>query len=59
MFPGRYRAEMIEDESYYGTVSRYVHLNPVRAGLAARPEHWGWSSYPGYFDPKRRRPWVA
>ena len=29
LFQGRYRAEMIEDESYYWTVSRYVHLKPV------------------------------
>ncbi len=29
LFQGRYRAEMIEDESYYWTVSRYIHLNPV------------------------------
>jgi REP element-mobilizing transposase RayT len=28
VFQGRYRAEMIEDESYYRTVSRYIHLNP-------------------------------
>src|SRR6516225_6462079 len=59
LFQGRYRAEMIEDESYYWTVSRYVHLNPVRAGLVARPEHWEWSSYPGYRQPKRRFGWVA
>ena len=44
LFQGRYRAEMIEDESYYWTVSRYVHLNPVRAGLVKRPEQWAWSS---------------
>ncbi len=45
LFQGRYRAEMIEDESYYWTVSRYVHLNPVRAGLVRRPEQWeSWSS---------------
>ena len=31
---------MIEDESYYWAVSRYVHLNPVRAGIVARPEAW-------------------
>jgi REP element-mobilizing transposase RayT len=59
LFQGRYRAEMIEDESYYWTVSRYIHLNPVRAGLVVRPEHWEWSSYPGYRDPRRRQPWVA
>lgn len=44
LFQGRYKAEMIEDERYYGTVSRYIHLNPVRAGLVARPEEWEWSS---------------
>ena len=59
LFQGRYRAEMIEDESYYWTVSRYVHLNPVRAGLVRRREQWEWSSYPGYRDARRARAWVA
>jgi hypothetical protein len=59
LFQGRYNAEIIEDESYYWTVSRYIHLNPVRAGLVARPEAWEWSSYPGYTEPARRYPWVA
>jgi REP element-mobilizing transposase RayT len=58
LFQGRYKAEMIEDETYYWTVSRYIHLNPVRAGLVARPEDWEWSSYPGYVSPARRRPWI-
>ncbi|MGE3819585.1 MAG: transposase [Isosphaeraceae bacterium] len=59
LFQGRYKAEMIEGEAYYWTVSRYIHLNPVRAGLVPRPELWKWSSYPGYLDPSRRPPWVA
>jgi REP element-mobilizing transposase RayT len=59
LFQGRYRAEMIEDESYYWTVSRYLHLNPVRAGLVPRPEQWEWSSYPGYRDARRAADWVA
>jgi putative transposase len=59
LFQGRYRAELIEDESYYWTVSRYVHLNPVRAALVRRPEQWEWSSYPGYRDVRRAQPWVA
>jgi putative transposase len=58
LFQGRYKAEMIEDESYYWTVSRYIHLNPVRAALVARPEDWAWSSYPGYVAAGRRREWV-
>src|SRR3954454_22048489 len=59
LFQGRYRAEMIEDESYYWVVSRYIHLNPVRAGLVDRPEQWEWSSYPGYARRSRQLPWVA
>jgi REP element-mobilizing transposase RayT len=59
VFQGRYRADMIEDASHYWAVSRYVHLNPVRAGLVARPEQWEWSSYPGYRNPRRRHAWVA
>jgi REP element-mobilizing transposase RayT len=58
LFQGRYKAEMIEDESYYWTVSRYIHLNPIRAGLVTRPEEWAWSSYPGYDTPAKRRTWV-
>ena len=59
VFQGRYKAELIEDESYYWTVSRYIHLNPVRAHLVARPEDWPWSSFPGYLDPARRVTWVG
>ena len=59
LFQGRYKAEMIEDETYYWAVSRYIHLNPVRAGLVTRPEDWHWSSYPGYVSPGRRLHWVA
>ncbi len=59
VFQGRYRTEMIEDESHYWMVSRYIHLNPVRAGLVRRPEQWEWSSYPGYRDVRRAQPWVA
>lgn len=32
------------DEDHLLACARYVELNPVRAGLAARPEHWRWSS---------------
>jgi REP element-mobilizing transposase RayT len=59
LFQGRYKAELIEDKSYYWTVSRYIHLNPVRAGLTERPEQWPWSSSPGYHDIQQRLPFVA
>jgi putative transposase len=59
LFQGRYEAEMIEDESYYWTVSRYIHLNPVRARLVPRAADWEWSSYPDYRTRQRRQAWVA
>lgn len=42
---GRYKAILIQKESYLLEVSRYVVLNPVRARAANRPEKWQWSSY--------------
>ena len=52
---------MIEDESYFWTASRYIHLNPLRGKrpLAAHPRDWAWSSYPGYDRARRRIEWVA
>ena len=37
----------MEDETYVWKVTRYVHLNPVRAGTVEHPAAWAWSSYPG------------
>jgi putative transposase len=45
LFQGRYRAEIIEKETYLIEVMRYVVLNPVRAKLTANPKDWKWSSY--------------
>lgn len=39
-------------------VTRYIHRNPVEAGLVSRPERWRWSSYAGYVDPSRAQPWL-
>ena len=47
VFQGRYKAILVEKESYLLEVCRYVVLNPVRAGLVERPEGWDWSSYRG------------
>ncbi len=45
VFQGRYKAILIEKESYLLELSRYVVLNPVRAGIVERPSEWKWSSY--------------
>jgi putative transposase len=59
LFQGRYRTELVEDETYLWGLTRYIHLNPVRAGMVPRPEQWAWSSYPGYAFRRYRFDWVA
>ena len=61
VFQGRFKGELIEDESYFWTVSRYIHLNPVRGKrpLVSHPRDWPWSSYPGYADKRKRLSFVA
>jgi len=61
LFQGRFKGELIEDESYFWNVSRYVHLNPIRGKcpLADHPRDWPWSSYPGYARDKDRYDWMA
>ena len=61
LLQGRFKGELIEDESYFCAVSRYIHLNPVRGKkpLVAAPHDWQWSSYPGYYHSEEPKPWVA
>jgi len=58
LFQGRFKDVLVESEGHWLELSRYIHLNPVRAGLVDRPEQWPWSSYPGYACPRRRVDWV-
>jgi len=45
LFQGRYKAILVDKERYLLELCRYVVLNPVRAGMADKPERWLWSSY--------------
>lgn len=45
LFQGRYKAILVQKESYLLEVSRYVVLNPVRAGMVKKPADWPWSSF--------------
>jgi len=58
LFQGRFRGHLIEEEGHYLEISRYVHLNPVRVGLVARPEQWTWGSCPGYIRATRTLEWI-
>lgn len=50
LFQGRYKAVLVDTDSYLLELVRYIHLNPVRAGLAKSPLGWRWSSHRAYLD---------
>ncbi len=45
LFQGRYKSILCEKDSYLLELIRYIHLNPVRAGLVKFPEDWEWSGH--------------
>jgi REP element-mobilizing transposase RayT len=53
IFRGRYKACLVEPDKYLLELSRYVHLNPVRAEIAKRPEDYPYSSYRSYIQKDR------
>jgi len=59
LFQGRFKAHLIEEEGHYLELSRYIHLNPVRAKLVTRAEDWPWGSYPGYHRARAELEWVS
>lgn len=45
VFQGRYKAILVDAETYLLELSRYIVLNPVRAKITKTPGDWPWSSY--------------
>jgi len=45
LFQGRYKAILVDRDNYSLELSRYIHLNPIKAKLANTPEDYPWSSY--------------
>ena len=45
LFEGRAKSKLIDETGYLFHIARYIHLNPVRAGLAQKPEDWPYSNY--------------
>lgn len=52
LFQGRFRSEAIENSGHLLSVIRYIHLNPVKAGMVKKPGEWRWSSYRSYLGNK-------
>lgn len=50
VFQGRFLSLLVEKENYLWELTRYIHLNPVRAGIVTKPQDYPWSSYRNYLS---------
>lgn len=57
LFQGRYKAILVDIDEYAKELSRYIHLNPVRAKMVNTPQEYEWSSYQFYIREKRPPDW--
>jgi hypothetical protein len=53
LLQGRYKAIVIDKDSYLLELSRYLHLNPVRVNVAEKPEDYSYSSYSSYITDRK------
>ena len=58
LFRGRYKAICVEEDSYQLQLSRYIHRNPVEAGMVEQLESYPWSSYSYYVKKKKAPHWL-
>jgi len=58
LFRGRYKAILVDAKNYLLRVSRYIHLNPVRAGLVKHPGKYIWSTYKFYTTHTTKPNWI-
>jgi putative transposase len=56
---GRYKAIVVDKDSYFKELIRYVVLNPVRAKMVRLPQRWAWSSYGATAGLSAVPPWLA
>jgi len=57
LFQGRYKAILVDANDYLLELVRYIHLNPVRAGMVANPEDYEWSGHMAYLG-METLPWL-
>lgn len=59
VFRGRFRNQLILDDSYLTYLVAYIHLNPIRAGLARRLDQHCWTSHRAYMQYESRPNWLT
>jgi putative transposase len=59
LFQGRYKAILVDWDSYFLELARYIVLNPVRAAIVTHPGLWAWSSYGGTLGSRPAPHWLT
>jgi len=58
LFRGRFKAILIEADSYLLELLRYIHRNPLDAGLVDNLQKYNWSSHKGYLSKAKKWDWL-
>jgi putative transposase len=58
LFRGRYKSIIVGADSYLLQLVRYIHRNPVKAGLVNKAEQYAWSSHKGYLSAAGKWDWL-
>jgi len=58
LFQGRYQAVLVDADTYLLELTRYIHLNPVRAGIVKEPGDYAWSGHRAYLG-REVIPWLT
>jgi len=58
LFRGRYKSILVEADNYVLQVVRYIHRNPLKAGLVRRLDQYVWSSHKGYLSNAKKWNWL-
>ena len=59
LFRGRYKSILVDADNYLLELLRYIHRNPLRAGIVDRLDDYMWSSHKGYLSESRQWKWLA
>ena len=58
LFQDRFKSEPVEDDGYFLAAIRYIHQNPLKAGICKRIEDYEYSSYGEYISEPRLYNWI-
>jgi len=58
LFQGRFKSILVDADDYLKPLSRYIHLNPIRAGIVQNLASYPWSSYPVLIGKIKAADWL-